>query len=721
MKKTLLASLCLAALSSSGTLMAADFIVDGIYYNIISLARKTCEVTKKGGELQYSGNIVVPATVVDPADGEQYDVVAIGESAFFYSPEMTSVSLPNSIIEIKKNAFCTSGITSIEIPTSVTTIGESAFYGTDCTSFTIPGNVKTIGDRAFYLNHQLTSITLEEGVEMIGPKSIGSNKLLTEINLPSSLTEIGEKAFSDNIALTDFTIPSGVVTMGPGVFSGCTSLVNINVAPGNLTYGSVDGVLFDAGCLTLMEYPAGRTASNYDVPEGTVAINGSVFENNTTLKSVSFPSTLRTIGAKCFNKASNLESVTFAEGLEEVGEFAFDNTPKITAFDFPTSLKRVANMSFAHHTALQEINLPGIEQLGDYAFFGAEKATSVTIGPRVTNLALVVFQRCYKVATVNVHAIVPPTCQGSSYNPSAPQFQDEVYKSATLHVPAGSAAAYAEANGWKQFLSIVDDLEVPEDPEIAVESITITGNDGVPSEIQFTNTTLPLNAVIMPEDATEQSVTWNSGNIEVATVSAVGIVEFLAPGEVTITAVSVSNPEVSASMTFIVQEPVELVFAITPAEGIVEEISAISILPQQYVAFEPVQENGLAVTLVSETETILSLDAEALGQYALTIDTPDGEGTQLIGYQITGLDITEPGTYTLTVPDGMFRYMYGAREVTTAGLSATWTIETSSADALKANSEQVEYFDLQGRPLPSATSGVVIIRKGGTTAKTVLR
>lgn len=62
-------------------------------------------------------------------------VTSIGDRAFNYCDNLTSIETPSSVTSIGVNAFsvCTS-LTSIEIPSSVTSIGDGAFN--DCTSLT---------------------------------------------------------------------------------------------------------------------------------------------------------------------------------------------------------------------------------------------------------------------------------------------------------------------------------------------------------------------------------------------------------------------------------------------------------------------------------------------------------------------------------------------------------------------------------------------------------
>lgn len=79
---------------------AYDFEVDGLYYNIVSAADKTCEVTT--GDHEYSGNVEVPSSV--QYNGRILSVISIG-TAFKGCGNITSITIPNSVTTIGKGAF----------------------------------------------------------------------------------------------------------------------------------------------------------------------------------------------------------------------------------------------------------------------------------------------------------------------------------------------------------------------------------------------------------------------------------------------------------------------------------------------------------------------------------------------------------------------------------------------------------------------------------------
>ncbi len=138
--------------------------------------------------------VVIPEKISE-ADRE---VSAIGERAFYQTPTIKEVILPDTVTSIGAMAFagCT-GLERIEIPAAVTTIDESAFYG--CTSLktvVFKGKeLKTIGDFAFLDCTALAEIELPEGLKSIGRWAFGDCKAITKLTMPSTLKSIETLAF----------------------------------------------------------------------------------------------------------------------------------------------------------------------------------------------------------------------------------------------------------------------------------------------------------------------------------------------------------------------------------------------------------------------------------------------------------------------------------------------------------------------------------------------
>lgn len=110
----------------------------------------------------------------------------------------------------------------------VTTIGEDAFiYCTNMTSITIPNSVNCIGGSAFRGCKALAAVTIGNSVTEIGVGAFIYCINISSITIPNSVTNIGVNVFSGCTGLTNVNIGSGVRELWFGAFYNCTALPGI--------------------------------------------------------------------------------------------------------------------------------------------------------------------------------------------------------------------------------------------------------------------------------------------------------------------------------------------------------------------------------------------------------------------------------------------------------------------------------------------------------------
>jgi hypothetical protein len=221
-----------------------------------------------------SGAITIPSTI------NGLPVTSFGNEAFSFCTNLSSITIPHSVISIGNSAFegCTS-LTNVTIPDSVTSIGSWAFsFCTSLTRVTIPNGLTSIRSGTFSRCTTLASVTIPESVTSIQGQvvpGIGGGAFsyctsLTNVTIPNSVTNIGDFAFSYCTGLTSVTIPDSVISIGGLVFRDCTRLTEV--------YFKGNAPMFDAG-----GYPVFGGADNatlYYLP-GTTGW-GSTFDGRPT-------------------------------------------------------------------------------------------------------------------------------------------------------------------------------------------------------------------------------------------------------------------------------------------------------------------------------------------------------------------------------------------------------------------------------------------------------
>ena len=200
------------------------------FFNYVSRANKTVELTWEEISSSshrigvFSGAVNVPSHVV--YNGDTYTIVAI-DNAYSRCETITSITIPETIIEIKDEAFlsCT-GLKTINWNTSIKKIGAQAFsLCTVLDSIDMPNSVTELGYRAFYGCPSLRDVRLSDSITMCGTHIFANCSSLQNVyNIPSPLPEY---FFSNCTSLVSVSFPSTITSIPQYFFGGCTQLSTI--------------------------------------------------------------------------------------------------------------------------------------------------------------------------------------------------------------------------------------------------------------------------------------------------------------------------------------------------------------------------------------------------------------------------------------------------------------------------------------------------------------
>ena len=161
------------------------------------------------------------------------------------------------------------------------------------------------------------NFTITSGVVSAGTACAGA------VVIPAGVTSIGTSAFKGATSLTSITIPDSVISIGDYAFGNATSLTSITVANENPNFSSLDGVLFNLGKTSLIQYPAGKSQTSYSIPASVTSIGDYAFNGATALTSITIPASVTSIGIKAFYGTTALTSVYFLDDAPTVGSSAF--------------------------------------------------------------------------------------------------------------------------------------------------------------------------------------------------------------------------------------------------------------------------------------------------------------------------------------------------------------------------------------------------------------
>ncbi len=219
-------------------------------------------------------------------------------------------------------------------------------------------------------------------------------------------------------------IPDAVVTASADTMSGTVyysqnTLWELDTTTGVLTFSMREGTTGGMASMWanfLTKYR--NSVKKVVIGEGITST--SDFQNCRNLKSIEFPSTMKTVSG--FSGCSALESVELPDSVEEIGSYAFETCTSLKSVKIPANLTKIGDYAF-HYTALESVTIPDtVTEIGRYAFAytniktvtvpngietlystfsGCENLESVVLPNSVTSIDSV-FKECSALKSVTV-------------------------------------------------------------------------------------------------------------------------------------------------------------------------------------------------------------------------------------------------------------------------------------------------------------------------------
>ena len=333
----------------------------------------------------------------------------IGNETFKDCINLTSVTITDSVTSIGIRAFtsCTS-LTSITIPDSVTSIGDYAFF--DCTSLT---EIEVDTSNPNYSNNidnnnNSDGVLYNNGVTTtLIQYPIGNSA--TEFTIPDGVNTISDFAFYKSQNLEAVTIPTRVTSIGDRAFSECLKLGSINVNSGNPNYSNndSDGVLYNNGVTTLIQYPIGNPATDFTIPDNVNTISDFAFYKSQNLRSVTIPSSVTTINSYAFQLSERLTSITIPVNVTTIGNWVFAEITSLTNAVIGNGVSNIGFSTFSSCTILTLVTIgQNVPTISNSMFRNCSSLPSVTIPNSVTTIDIGAFQGCTSLTSITIPSSV---------------------------------------------------------------------------------------------------------------------------------------------------------------------------------------------------------------------------------------------------------------------------------------------------------------------------
>ncbi len=284
---------------------------------------------------------------------------------------------------------------------------------------TVVGDLNENDLNVFKRMKQLTKLDLSRAVigdipdQFDGANTVNAYRsgfnILETLILPE-INKIGEYAFAQCYRLKNVTLPK-VNIIGYGAFA-----------------------QLGAGKLTL--------------PEGISSIDSYAFYYS-KIESIAIPSTVSEISNYCFKGCDSLKSIVIPASVTKIGYEAFRESG-LTSVSLP-GVEKIGDRAFYYCTNLSEVKFSGnLQNIEGEAFYGCTSLTEIDLPGKLLSVNGGAFRGCKSIKKVISRAVMPPTHANSN-----PLLYSCDMTDVKLYVPATSIDLYRNESGWRSFYTIL--------------------------------------------------------------------------------------------------------------------------------------------------------------------------------------------------------------------------------------------------------------------------
>lgn len=352
-------------------------------------------------------------TYLEGIDLSNTSIEYIDVMAFIKSYSMTTVKLPDTLDGIGLAAFfgC-SKLEEIEIPSSVTYIRQSAFAGTGLKEVRIPASVEEIGYEAFgYSENQ----EADSDFVIIGTPGSAAQQYCsdsdTEYGYANNFTFKSEQVAADEEEYSQldthpFEDYEYAIIDGEAYITFCVSMDDVITVPAEMDGYKVVG-LYKGAFVT-------NEASEIILPEGLKTIGLNMFSSK--LKRLTLPGSCELIeGDEPFIDCASLEEINVTSGdgafssldgvlydFDKKNLLVYPRGKQDKKFKAPAETEGIGVSAFCGNAYLEEANLTGITEIGDYAFENCTSLNRVKLSKDLTSVGYNAFCACPELKSVRL-------------------------------------------------------------------------------------------------------------------------------------------------------------------------------------------------------------------------------------------------------------------------------------------------------------------------------
>lgn len=173
-------------------------------------------------------------------------------------------------------------------------------------------------------------------------------------------------------------------------------------------------------------------------------VRDNAFWMCTTLRQISLPATVRTMGHHCFYGCSGLEEIILPPQLESLGMGCFGECTSLDEITLPDTLEVLPDSCFRGCTSLETIVIPqSVTNIEKFCFCRCSSLCYASPGGRLSEIGTGAFYMCEKLDNI----YIPPSVERLGAEALGYTAGGERVKLTIIGAEGSAAEEYAEANG----------------------------------------------------------------------------------------------------------------------------------------------------------------------------------------------------------------------------------------------------------------------------------